>query len=272
MSHCSNYTPHLRVYAYCGACNRPVRGEDNLVAVQFRLFQTFEGAIHKIPIFGKDELVKPGKNAVFCKDPDCYRCSTNRCGSATFHADCFHLFNKYCHAEDKYARLWVAARRMYPLRNNVCFNNLYDPIAFQQLNIVFELLGGEILPLNLTRDIWDLVPTSSHIVARFCSVLQLATEMNSAPRVPSICPLGELRFWARGQCPTVQKDMGPEWRFVRVTFDSRGVKKLERVETARLPTSETETYTTVMPVSQFTSMVADFRFGVCYLYAQPQPL
>ncbi|KAM6481243.1 hypothetical protein HDV62DRAFT_72643 [Trichoderma sp. SZMC 28011] len=262
MSHSSHYTPHLRVYAYCGACNRPVRTEDNLVAIQLRLFQTFE--IHKVPLFGKDELVKPGKNAVFCIDSDCYRCSTNRCGSATFHTDCFHLFNKYCHAEDKYARLWVAARRMYPLTNNVCYHNLYDPIAFQQLNIVFELLGGEILPFNLTRDIWDRIPTSSD-VARFCSVLQLATEMNSAPTVPSICPLGEVRFWARGQYHIAQKDMGCELRFVRATFDSRGVKKLERVETARRPISETEIYA-ILPASQFTSMVADFRFGVCYLY------
>lgn len=77
------------------------------------------------------------------------------------------------------------------------------------------------------------------------------------------------------------------------TFDSRGVKKLERVETARLPISKTETYA-ILPVSQFTSMVADFRvsswidditglrntfanfgsmkFGVCYLYSPPPPL
>ncbi|OPB38377.1 hypothetical protein A0O28_0014820 [Trichoderma guizhouense] len=256
--HSTGSKPHLRVYPHCGACNRPVGRKDTLVAIHFRLFQTFEGAIHKLPLFKKGELVKPGKNAVFCKDAGCYQCSTNRVGSATFHADCFHLFNKYCHAEDKYARLWAAARRMYPLRNNVCFNNLYDPIAFQQLNIVFELLGGEILPLNLTRDIWDGIPTSSD-VARYCSVLQLATEMNSAPRVPSICPLEEVRFWARGQYHIVQKDMGCELRFVRATFDSRGVKKLERVETARLPISETEIYA-ILTVSQFTGMVADFRY------------
>ncbi|KAL7916002.1 hypothetical protein GGI35DRAFT_13939 [Trichoderma velutinum] len=189
---------------------------------------------------------------------DCSLCFENPFGSATYHADCFHLFGKYCHAEDKYARLWMAARRMYPMRNSVYLKHLYDPIASQQLNIVFELLGLERLPLSLTRSIWEIGPTSSHIVARFCSVLQLAAEMNSAPTVPSICPLSEVRFWSRGQYHTVQKDMGNELPFVRVTIDSRGVKKLERVEIASRPNSNMETYA-IIPTALFSNMDADFR-------------
>ncbi|KAL7963378.1 hypothetical protein V8C34DRAFT_268090 [Trichoderma compactum] len=257
------FMPHLQVYAHCGACNRPVRSKDNLVAIHFRLFRTFEGAIHKIPLFKKDELVKQGKSAEFCKDVDCSRCSTNKLGAATFHADCFHLFNKYCHADDKYARLWAAARRMFPLRDSFCFKNLYDPVASQQLNIVFELLGLEMLPLNLTRNIWDIDPTSSHIVARFCSVLQLATEMNSAPTVPSICPLSQVFFWKRGQYHIAHKDIGYELPFVRITLDSRGAKKLERVQTAFLPNSKMETCA-ILPASRISNMGAEFRFGLCH--------
>lgn len=147
---------------------------------------------------------------------------------------------------------------MYPLRGRVFFKNLYDPVASQQLNIVFELLGLEMLPLNLTRYIWDLDLKSSHIVARFCSVLQLATEMNSAPTVPSICPLSQILFWKRGQYHIVHKDIGNERPFLRITLDSRGVKKLERVETAVLPNSKTETYA-ILSASRILSMRAEFR-------------
>ncbi|KAK4081769.1 uncharacterized protein Triagg1_2510 [Trichoderma aggressivum f. europaeum] len=182
----------------------------------------------------------------------------NKLGAVTIHADCFHLFNKYCHADDKYARLWVAARRIFPVRTSFRVEQHYDPVASQQLNIVFELLGLETLPLNLLRDIWDLDPTSSHVVARFCSVLQLATEMNSAPTVPSTCPLEQVLFWKRGQYHIVHKDIGYELPFVRLTLDSRGVKKLQRVETADIPRSDTEAYA-VLHVSKASNMDADFR-------------
>ncbi|PNP52070.1 hypothetical protein THARTR1_07279 [Trichoderma harzianum] len=154
------------------------------------------------------------------------------------------------------------------MRNSTCFKDLYDPIVAQQLNIVFELLGLKILPLSLTRDIWNIIPTSSHIVARFCSVLQLAAEMDSAPTVPSICPLSEVLLWTRGQYHTVQKDIGNELPFVRFTLDSRGVKKLERVKTAFLSISDTEAYS-IMPASKIASMGADFRFGLCHLMQLP---
>ncbi|KAL7938004.1 hypothetical protein V8C35DRAFT_276416 [Trichoderma chlorosporum] len=262
---CSTRTvPHLRVYDQCGACNRPAKRSDTLVAIQFRLFQTFLGAIYKVPSFRKDELVKRKKAAVFCKDADCDTCSKIPIGSASYHADCFNLFGKYCHAEDKYARLWFAAKRMSSFKNSVCVQRLYDPAAAQQLNIVFELLGLARLPPELAKMVWEVDPTSSHIVARFCSVLQLAAEMNSAPTVPSICPLSEVRFWSRGQQHVVQKDMGDEAPFVRVTIDSRGVKKLERIDGSMELSLRTEV-SVIIPAELFSNMDADFRFGLCQL-------
>ncbi|UKZ73874.1 hypothetical protein TrVFT333_001528 [Trichoderma virens FT-333] len=249
--------PHLRVYSQCGACNRPVNRKDVLIATKFRLFSTFAGNIYKVPVFKKGERVKRESNAVFCKMVDCTLCSMNVIGNATYHADCFNLFGKYCHAEDKYSRLWLAARTMSPMETCACLKLLYDPVASQQLNIVFELLGLQRLPLTLTRNIWEFDPKSSDIVARFCSVLQLAAEMNSAPTVPSSCPLSEMRFWSRGQYHTVQKDMGSELPFVRVTVDSRGVKKLERVNTPSSPRSDGEV-SVIMLSDLFSNMEASF--------------
>ncbi|EHK22266.1 uncharacterized protein TRIVIDRAFT_60865 [Trichoderma virens Gv29-8] len=155
---------------------------------------------------------------------------------------------------------------MSPMKTYACLKLLYDPVASQQLNIVFELLGLQRLPLTLTRKIWEFDPKSSDIVARFCSVLQLAAEMNSAPTVPSFCPLSEVRFWSRGQYHTVQKDMGSELPFVRVTVDSRGVKKLERVNTQSILSSDGEV-SVILLSDLFSNIEASFGFGLRRLEA-----
>ncbi|KAL7950214.1 hypothetical protein V8C42DRAFT_361199 [Trichoderma barbatum] len=263
-SRSDSIVPHLRVYAQCGACNRPVQTKDCLVAIRFRLFSTFAGAIHRVPSFRKGQLVTRKNGVVFCKQEECSTCLKNRIGNATFHADCFNLFGRYCHAEDKYTRLWLAARKMSRIKDDTCIKHMYDPVASQQLNIIFDLLRLQILPLSLNRKIWELDITLSHIVARFCSVLQLAAEMNSAPPVPSICPLWEVRSWSRGQYHIAQKDMGSELPYLLVTVDSRGIKGLKRVDTPSRHGSDTEASTSV-DAHIFCNLEADFRFGLCLL-------
>lgn len=229
-----------------------------MAVARFRAYSTFSRQMFKVPSFRKGEHVKRNDRAVFCKAAECSICSQEKLGSATYHADCFNLFSKKCHAEDKYMRLWLAAKRASPMWNSGSLKLLYDPAASQQLNIVLELLGFARLPLDLTRLIWACDPTSSHIVARFCTVLQLADEMNSAPPVPSLCPLSEVRFWSRGQYHTARKDMGDELPYVRITADSRGLKRIERVESPLEGKYMTETN---LDLSEeiFSRLRGDFR-------------
>lgn len=176
-----------------------------------------------------------------CKPKDCKDCTRNPWGKSIYHADCFMLFNKFCLSEDKFCRLFMAARRTSAVEGVEQLGELYDPVASQQPNIVFELLGLARLPLTVCRKIWSLNPTSKHIVARFCTVLQLADELNSAPLVPSNCPLSEVRLFKRGQDIKVDKNMGAERPYVRVIEDSRGIKRIERVTTQKKSKLQAET-------------------------------
>ncbi|KAL6881169.1 hypothetical protein J3F83DRAFT_758129 [Trichoderma novae-zelandiae] len=262
----SDGRPHVHIGSVCGACNRPVKRKQVLVATRHESFATFEGKIYRVPPFAKDKLIKITGRAVFCKEEDCKDCTRDPLGKSTYHADCFMLFNKYCLAEDKFCRLFMAAKRTSAVDGVEHLSKLYDPLASQQLNIVFELLGLPRLPLELCRRIWSLSPTSTHIVARFCTVLQLADELNSAPLVPSMCPLSDVRFFKRGQYLNVKKTMGDERPYVRITEDSRGIKKIERVMTRKQSKSKTEVCT-FMGERMFSLMNIDFRFGFCHIKA-----
>ncbi|KAL7802163.1 hypothetical protein V8C44DRAFT_345764, partial [Trichoderma aethiopicum] len=214
-----------------------------MVIARHESFTTFEGKIYRVPPFPKDKLLKRTDRAVFCKQQGCKDCIRNPWGKSTYHADCFMLFNKFCLSEDKFCRLFMAARRTSAVDGVEHLDDLYDPVASQQLNIVFELLGLPRLPLTACRKIWSLSPTSTHIVARFCTVLQLADELNSAPLVPSNCPLTDVRLFKRGQYIRVDKNMGAERPYVRVVEDSRGIKRIERVMTRKKHKSKTEVST-----------------------------
>ncbi|KAM0258100.1 hypothetical protein ACHAQJ_004005 [Trichoderma viride] len=167
-------------------------------------------------------------------------------------------------------RLWLAARRASPWINSKPIKQFYDDVASRQLNVIFKLLGLKRLPVEINNMIWACDPLSSHIIARFCSVLQLAEEMNSAPKMPSLCPLSEVSLWTRGENHIARKDMGPELPFIRITVDSRGLKKLERIEAPKpaefLYLSQTDSdVSSDMPQHFFSSFDADFRFGLCRL-------
>jgi hypothetical protein len=157
-------------------------------------------------------------------------------------------------------RLWLAATRGAFFRTTKPPKQLYDNAASKQLNVVFDLLGLKRLPVELTNMIWAYDPASSHIIARFCSVLQLAEEMNFAPEMPSLCPLSEVFLWTRGQEHIVRKDMGPELPFLRITVDSRGIKKLERIEALGiLPGSQNVSQmSSDMSEGLFSKLNADF--------------
>ncbi|PTB70709.1 hypothetical protein BBK36DRAFT_1107188 [Trichoderma citrinoviride] len=222
-------------------------------------FTTFEGKMYRVPPFQKDKLLRRTDRAVFCKQQDCKDCTRDPYGKSTYHADCFMLFNQFCLSEDKFCRLFMAAKRTSAVDGVEHLDELYDPVASQQLNIVFELLGLPRLPLTVCRSIWSLLgPTSTHIAARFCTVLQLAAELNSAPLVPSNCPLSEVRLFKRGQYIRVNKTMGAERPYVRVIEDSRGIKRIERVMTRKESKSKTEV-STYMGERLFSLMTIDFR-------------
>ncbi|KAK1256171.1 hypothetical protein MKX07_008430 [Trichoderma sp. CBMAI-0711] len=259
-----NSRPHIHIGPVCGACNRPVKRKQILVSTRHESFNTFEGKIYRVPPFQKDKLLKKTDSAVFCKQKDCKDCNRNPWRKSTYHADCFMLFNKFCLSEDKFCRLFMAAQRTSAVEGVEQLGELYDPVASQQLNIVLELLGLARLPLTVCREIWSLNPTSKHIVARFCTVLQLANELNSAPLVPSNCPLSEVRLFKRGQDIKVDKNMGAERPYVRVIEDSRGIKRIERVATQKKSKLKTEN-STYIEERLFSLMTIDFRFGLCLL-------
>ncbi|PTB80451.1 hypothetical protein M440DRAFT_1436049 [Trichoderma longibrachiatum ATCC 18648] len=229
--------PHIHIGPVCGACNRPVKRKQILVATRHESFTTFEGKIYRVPPFPKDKLLKRTNRAVFCKQQDCKDCIRDPLGKSTYHADCFMLFSKFCLSEDKLCRLFMAARRTSAVDGVEHLDELYDPVASQQLNTI-----------------WSLSPISTHIVARFCTVLQLADELNSAPLVPSNCPLTDVRLFKRGEYIKVDKNMGAERPYVRVGEDFRGIKGIERVMTRKKHKSKTE-------------MSTYMGFGMCHIKA-----
>ncbi|KAL6884025.1 hypothetical protein HDV57DRAFT_527013 [Trichoderma longibrachiatum] len=238
--------PHIHIGPVCGACNRPVKRKQILVATRHESFTTFEGKIYRVPPFPKDKLLKRTNRAVFCKQQDCKDCIRDPLGKSTYHADCFMLFSKFCLSEDKLCRLFMAARRTSAVDGVEHLDELYDPVASQQLNTVFELLG-------LPR------PPSATLEC-------LADELNSAPLVPSNCPLTDVRLFKRGEYIKVDKNMGAERPYVRVGEDFRGIKGIERVMTRKKHKSKTE-MSTYMGVGLFPLMTIDFRFGMCHIKA-----
>ncbi|KAK5992233.1 hypothetical protein PT974_05634 [Cladobotryum mycophilum] len=215
---------HVQIHHQCGACGYLFMSGDPIVA-----------------LVSLDGIVRPYKVGVFTKQGNCdgpedisFKLCKHDCSSclaaeetATFHMDCLNLFKNQCHVRDKYRRLWIAATNMYPWRR---IRSLLLPHSEHGLWIAAREAFGfqDRLPPEIWEKIKGFVP--SHVLWRYGSVMQLAREVNEAPLDEAVTyPLYEVESWTRGGQPTISMRENMHFSAMRLTFDFRGIKRIDRV-------------------------------------------
>ncbi|KAM0258087.1 hypothetical protein ACHAQJ_003992 [Trichoderma viride] len=80
--------------------------------------------------------------------------------------------------------------------------------------------------------------SQSHVLWRFCAVLQLVRELESAETKEAVIyPLPKVLSWSRGKLPQLIQDESLAGSFIRFTIDPRGIRSIERI--SHVPTSIT---------------------------------
>lgn len=206
-------------------------------------------------------------NIQFCMHHICSFCSNLTEGeeSVTVHADCLSMFGKSCSATDKYRRLWIAGTRIYPWRNVAPLE--LDPGCCAPPELISSAAGLHRTLLPELADIIGGYLQPHHALLRFWSVLRLAKELSTAEMDSAVTyPLCEVLSWSRGASPTLVEQGQAANPRVRLTIDSRGIERIERVsdhsqETTRDLSTNSHAYVVEL-VEQLSGVSIEFQVGL----------
>lgn len=223
----------------------------------------------RFPDNGFDAKKLDTKEGMLCRFAGCKKCATGP-DTATFHVDCFSLYNKEMTADDKMNRLFNVATWMYPWKN-VPTMKLEPSVTLDSgrgIALAAELCGlpGLLdLPLELADIVSDFARPSP--LWRFAAVLDLVQSLSeeSAEAMESI-PLSSISSWQRGSVPTLSLDNSVD-PVIRLTIDSRGLRQIMRLPEMPSPTeARTDSFAFVVEHELvFKGVTADFNRGFGHL-------
>lgn len=159
------------------------------------------------------------------------------------HLDCFKLYVKECKADDKIQRLWLAATAMKPwghCEETCLVYNADERMATSDAARAWDMPMADCLPGELSQII--LGYTKQSLCTRFISVLSRARELAAAPspREPPVqMRLVDVKRWSRGMPPLGQVSEESGDKYMRITIDSSGIQKIERVPDVGKPMHST---------------------------------
>lgn len=165
-----------------------------------------------------------------CRRPKCQQCAASP-EAATTHLECFELFTRTYTRVDALDRLWREASWRKPWREAPVIVLPEDTnVTSGAMTIVAERYGLPEL-LRMPPEIRQMVRdySQSSLFWRLTAALDLAAKFNAAPPSSfSSIPVRHVAEWQRGHAPTQCQDL-THLPIVRLTIDSRGIRKLERL-------------------------------------------
>ncbi|KAH8907737.1 hypothetical protein BR93DRAFT_944718 [Coniochaeta sp. PMI_546] len=169
---------------------------------------------------------------LLCRDHDCIRCAASP-EFAPIHFDCFEIFRQQCsvNISDALDRLWILAawrnpwRGAYPIHFSVPAGN---SARLRTISSFSGLPRLSILPSELLEMIRQYSRHS--LLWRCVPVLELADYISAITYQPLLkILLPELLFWERGRNFELVKGSRSTPSTLRLTIDSAGISKLERL-------------------------------------------
>ncbi|KAL7922289.1 hypothetical protein ACQKWADRAFT_84373 [Trichoderma austrokoningii] len=284
---------HIRIHNQCGACGQLFKyNEYGIISINrngssIEVFNAFQFSGYYYAWENNYRRVR-GLDEIFCKNPNCYTCRTKD-NSITVHADCFHLFLQRCVVKDIedgparkkeiYRRLWLAGRKRYAWRGMPALNFMSSTaLERPPPEMISEMCGFRRLFLP---EVAQLIQhhSQSHHLWRFCSVLKLLQDLESAESLESATyPLAKVLSWSRGEEPILVQDgqehlAGP---FVELQIDGRGVMSIERISKVATNTDgempASSFVFAVEPVEKLGDAKMEFELGMCHLHVDPEKI
>ncbi|KAI1104521.1 hypothetical protein F4804DRAFT_306751 [Jackrogersella minutella] len=203
-----------------------------------------------------------------CRRPSCKLCRLSP-EAATIHVDCFLLFRQRYNSTDILQRLWISAAWRTPWRDGPTSSIDDEHTTIPDISAV----GSCLVPILrcLPPEIVQLIReySAESLLWRFGLALGLSL------RLSSLSTSGELVSTLLPNCLTWERDSlsAPamcsvsQLRIIRLTIDSFGIKKIERLP--EIPSynprrSDRSTFVTIGE-SQAQNVVAHFKFGTLRL-------
>ncbi|KAM3507244.1 hypothetical protein MY10362_001908 [Beauveria mimosiformis] len=224
--------PHTQIHRRCGACQMPFRQYDRMLAITRRggRLQIYDAQTATARPFAKQWYkVK----ATFCKLLGCSACQMSD-ESATVHVDCFKLFVKECTAPDKIHRLWLASIVMDPwlqCRDTALPYNFQERMSSEDASRAWGMPLAARLPPEICLVI--LGKTRDTLFTKYIAVMSRARELSQAasPSQPPVSmSLNDIRYWFRGMAWPMQTAEQTEDHLIRITVDSSGIQRIERLD------------------------------------------
>ncbi|MBE3041144.1 hypothetical protein IMZ48_00865 [Candidatus Bathyarchaeota archaeon] len=165
-----------------------------------------------------------------CRRPGCIQCAVSP-EAATTHIECFELFTRTYMQIDARDRLWRAAAWRKPWREVPTMVLREDEhVTAESVATVAKEYGLPQLP-GLPVEIRQIIRSHSEsaLFWRLTAALDLAAQFHATPTSDhTSVPLRDVTGWERGCLPSLSKD-SHHLRIIRITIDSCGIKKLERL-------------------------------------------
>ncbi|KJZ70167.1 hypothetical protein HIM_10427 [Hirsutella minnesotensis 3608] len=269
---------HVRVHSRCGACGfRFDPGDlfyacEKPVALRSGTITIDAAAIVCQGAFGKAKFPESGycENQhnhpwVFCRIPECRHCRSSP-DCATVHAQCLKLFFSDCKEEKrpKLRWLWLAATWRSPWQGALPLD-VEPAVGYRDSHgILDELPRMLLLPPELKAMIWEFCAPSPLWV--FTAVSDLRAEMAaSRQHKRSAIPLIKINSWARGCGLKYSNSSGSP--IIRLTFDSRGLRRIERLSMRPSKSSSGSDFNAfiVESVERFYGVLVEFEHDLARL-------
>ncbi|KAH7328149.1 hypothetical protein B0I35DRAFT_472895 [Stachybotrys elegans] len=221
---------HIHLRDQCGLCGVLLIPGDYFVVLYAGRDQTLAGYVAFPNYLHYPEQCS---KVFFCRQPISRKCADRR-ESATLHTDCYNLYMQHAKSPDKASRLYTFASWNHPWPK--CAPLLLSPLPFNLERAshlaaqVCSIPGLTTLPPEVSQMIWDwATPT---VLLRFCAVLDAVDFLDHAPsHSRAFMPLATIHHWERGSFPVDFK--APDDSDFRITIDSRGIRRIDRLETGQ---------------------------------------
>ncbi|KAH7176155.1 hypothetical protein EDB81DRAFT_32947 [Dactylonectria macrodidyma] len=270
---------HVRIHSRCGACGFEFNNGDTFYA----FVCAGNNAGWSAPFTGFGEYEFPcvfangsvGYPWLFCRSSVCRRCPSSP-ESSTIHTTCLRLFLSQANTRDTQRqndkmdllrRLWLAAtwRSPWPGLNPL---ELEPHVPYRSdrypSTILDELPQLQTLPVELSSKMWEFC--KSGLLWRYSAVLDMARELlNSPSPEPGPRPIARVRSWSR-RGELIEED-GPGDSVIRLTIDSRGLERIERLAiwpSGSSPGFDDKAFV-VEPAKALAGVLVDFQLGLAHL-------
>ncbi|KAM4066686.1 hypothetical protein HRG_000747 [Hirsutella rhossiliensis] len=265
---------HVRIQSYCGACGFRFGAGDKIVALVGKCDGTFEAA-RRAGDFLEEAYCdnSHGHSWIFCRHLHCRMCAAAP-ESATLHTDCLSVFrakSRALDAKSSLARLWTAATWRSPWHRAPVLHLL--PAVDVSAGLAHAAAAWNLPQLpRLPPELVGMIHRQSHQspLWRHSSASELACALSEAyDHEPLTVPFNRIEHWRRGELPKTAEAPrgGTNEGLVRLTIDSHGLRRIERLQAKALNSSvsRSHSFAYIVEAAKMFSCV-DVEFQVWALY------